>query len=67
VGRKDFVFEYRPKRRQAEESGAFLKKSTKNLLTLGAGRPRPRRSQKRPKVFCLFFSKQQALLPLAFA
>jgi hypothetical protein len=32
-------------RRQAEESGSFLKKRTKKRLTLWAERPRPRRSQ----------------------
>jgi hypothetical protein len=54
------------KRRQAEESGSFLKKRTKKLFTLWAGVP-ARAEARRPNVSCCLFSNKPALLPLAFA
>jgi hypothetical protein len=52
---------------QKEESTSFLKKRSKKLLTVRAERPRPRGSQNDQTFFAAFFSKKQALLPLAFA
>ncbi len=43
-----------------EESGSFLKKRTKKLLSLKAAAETD--APNRPKVFCFFFSKKKALL-----